>query len=142
MVAITPLSSGSRSSRPLSRSRSVDQVSLAGAAAARLLAALLIAVVLGSLAVGAVARVHSARPGTVSLDGAGPSVAGSRRGPPTVDLPVSAAGARVHVVQPGDTLWTIARSFQPTGDVRPLVARLAHSRGAAPLQPGDRIAMP
>ena len=44
-----------------------------------------------------------------------------------------------HVVQPGDTLWTLARRVQPEGDIRPLVARLQAARGAGPLLPGERV---
>lgn len=51
-------------------------------------------------------------------------------------------GERVHIVQSGDTLWTIARDVQPTGDVRRLVDRLAAARGGASLQVGERIALP
>lgn len=46
-----------------------------------------------------------------------------------------------YVVQPGDTLWTIARRIQPTGDVRPLVDRLADAHGGGALQVGDRITL-
>ena len=46
------------------------------------------------------------------------------------------------VVQPGDTFWSIARSVQPSGDVRPLVAQLAREHGGSALQPGDRISVP
>lgn len=49
---------------------------------------------------------------------------------------------RSYVVQPGDTLWTIARSLQPTGDVRRLVDRLAAQRHGAALQVGERIVLP
>ena len=49
---------------------------------------------------------------------------------------------QVHVVQPGDTLWTIAKSLQPEGDVRRLVHRLAAERHGTPLQVGERIALP
>lgn len=48
----------------------------------------------------------------------------------------------VHVVQPGDTMWTIARSLQPEGDVRPLVDRLAEARDGRPLTVGERIELP
>ena len=51
-------------------------------------------------------------------------------------------GERVHIVQPGDTLWTIARSLQPTGDVRRLVDALAAQRSGAALQVGERISLP
>lgn len=47
-----------------------------------------------------------------------------------------------YVVQPGDTLWRIARTLQPQGDVRPLVDRLSHSLHGAPLRPGARILLP
>lgn len=49
---------------------------------------------------------------------------------------------QVHVVQPGDTLWTIAKSLQPEGDVRRLVHRLAAERHGTPLQVGERIVLP
>ena len=47
-----------------------------------------------------------------------------------------------YVVQPGDTLWTIARQLQPQGDVRPLVTKLTAARQGAPLSAGERIALP
>jgi hypothetical protein len=49
---------------------------------------------------------------------------------------------RTHVVAPGDTLWIIARSVQPTGDVRPLVQELADARHGAPLEIGERMRVP
>ena len=49
---------------------------------------------------------------------------------------------RVHVVRTGDTLWTIARRAQPTGDVRPLVQYLAEQRRGAALQVGEKISVP
>ena len=48
--------------------------------------------------------------------------------------------ARV-IVQPGDTLWTIARRVQPSGDVRPLVARLSAQRDGRSLQVGETIVL-
>jgi LysM repeat protein len=53
----------------------------------------------------------------------------------------SATGTEV-VVRPGDTLWSIARRLQPTGDVRALVDRLAASAGTTTIQPGQRILVP
>ncbi len=47
--------------------------------------------------------------------------------------------APIHVVQPGDTLWSVARGLQPDGDVRPLVARLRAVSGGGPLVPGQRL---
>ena len=55
---------------------------------------------------------------------------------------VQLVGNRVHVVQPGDTLWTIARRAQPSGDVRPLVHYLAERRQGAALQVGEKIIVP
>ena len=55
---------------------------------------------------------------------------------PAVQGPPAAAS---HVVQPGDTLWTLARRLQPEGDVRPLVARLRAATGGGALAPGQRI---
>jgi len=43
------------------------------------------------------------------------------------------------VVQPGDTLWSIARELQPEGDVRPLVDHLASRLGGSSLTVGQRI---
>ncbi|MGI8793399.1 MAG: LysM peptidoglycan-binding domain-containing protein [Acidimicrobiales bacterium] len=44
-----------------------------------------------------------------------------------------------YVVRSGDTLWSIARRAQPSGDIRPLVDRLAARSGGHSLQVGDRI---
>ncbi len=60
--------------------------------------------------------------------------------------PASAPGGRatlvVHVVQPGDTLWALARRLQPTGDVRPLVDRMVELNGGSSLEVGQRILLP
>lgn len=47
-----------------------------------------------------------------------------------------------YVVAPGDTLWSIARRAQPTGDIRPLVDAMAAQRRGRPLQVGERIEVP
>jgi hypothetical protein len=44
-----------------------------------------------------------------------------------------------YVVQPGDSLWSIAEHFQPEGDVRPVVDELSAARGGAPLVPGEVV---
>ncbi len=57
--------------------------------------------------------------------------------------PVAVASeATVVIVQPGDTLWTIARSIQPEGDHRALVADLGDLIDDPVLQPGQRILIP
>ena len=45
----------------------------------------------------------------------------------------------VYVVEPGDTLWDIARSAAPGRDPRAVVHELAETIGGASLQPGQRI---
>ena len=49
------------------------------------------------------------------------------------------AGSQVYVVQPGDTVWSIARSIDPKGDVRPLVDRITSQLGGTGLFPGERV---
>jgi Tfp pilus assembly protein FimV len=77
-----------------------------------------------------------------------PSGRAASNGSPLTPAGASAVSAArpiatdVYVVRSGDTLWSIARSLQPTGDVRPIVDRLAAGRHGAPLQPGERIALP
>lgn len=47
-----------------------------------------------------------------------------------------------YLVQPGDTLWSIARGLQPSGDVRPLVRELVRSNGGAELEVGEVLVLP
>ena len=48
----------------------------------------------------------------------------------------------VHVVLPGESLWSIARDAKPSGDIRPLVARLGRQLAGGLLQPGDELIVP
>jgi LysM repeat protein len=60
---------------------------------------------------------------------------------PAAPAPPSRATA-VHVVQPGETYWSIATSLDGPG---PLVARvdeLVAANGGEVLQPGDRLQLP
>ncbi|MEO9223955.1 MAG: LysM domain-containing protein [Acidimicrobiales bacterium] len=50
--------------------------------------------------------------------------------------------SQVVVVQPGDTLWSIAGRFQNGGDIRPLVDRLEAEHGPGALRIGERLAVP
>jgi LysM repeat protein len=52
------------------------------------------------------------------------------------------ASTRTYVVQPGDTVWKIARRIQPVGEVRPLVDRIVKANGGASVQIGDRLELP
>ncbi|MBA2282449.1 MAG: LysM peptidoglycan-binding domain-containing protein [Acidimicrobiia bacterium] len=59
---------------------------------------------------------------------------------PTEAAPAPAPVAVVtHVVQPGDTLWSIANDLAPGRDLRPVVDALAAANGGAVLVPGQRI---
>ena len=51
----------------------------------------------------------------------------------------SVATSATYLVRPGDTLWSIARSIQPTGDVRNLVDQLADRAGSGPLVVGRSL---
>jgi len=72
--------------------------------------------------------------------GGGPLTA-PETAPAAVTAPVPAPRL-IHVVQPGDTLWVIARALQPTGDVRPLVDKLETARHGQPLRVGEVISLP
>jgi hypothetical protein len=61
---------------------------------------------------------------------------------PTGDLPMQTAAAQIHIVQPGETLWSIVRSSGVTGDPRPVVDRLESQLHHHPLQAGQRLVMP
>jgi hypothetical protein len=95
----------------------------------RRLAALVAAAVVVWLAVAAFSGVTTALRGLGSRPLATPELAGAGQ-------PISST---VHVVQPGETLWTIARRLQPGGDIRPLVDRLAALHGRGPLLVGERL---
>lgn len=56
--------------------------------------------------------------------------------------PMQPVSAEVVIVQPGDSLWSIATRAHPGKDVRPYVAEMARSQPAASLQVGDRVSVP
>ena len=65
----------------------------------------------------------------VAAFGAGPASGIERR--PTI-----------HIVQPGETLWSVAQSLRPTGDVRGLVRQLEKLNGGSSLAVGQRLVLP
>ncbi|HEY8093617.1 MAG TPA: LysM peptidoglycan-binding domain-containing protein [Acidimicrobiales bacterium] len=69
-----------------------------------------------------------------------PASVSERRPAPALTVEPGASGT--YVVQPGDTLWSIARRLQPEGDVRPLVHRLIDVNGDTALEIGQRLALP
>jgi nucleoid-associated protein YgaU len=87
--------------------------------------------------VGILATLVWALWGVVGWLGSGPLAAPEPV--PTRPVPVAAVQ---YIIQPGDTLWAIARSVQPNGEIRPLVDRLSAATHRRPLQVGERIAVP
>ena len=79
-----------------------------------------------------------------------PASVPERRPVPALDMAATtgSAGAAArheasgYVVQPGDTLWSIARRLQPEGDVRPLVDQLVDLNGGTDLAIGQRLPIP
>lgn len=67
-------------------------------------------------------------------------------GRPAAGVPASSSvvgtGSTVYVVQPGDTLWSIAARIDRGGDPRPLAEALAREIGSASVVPGERIRVP
>jgi len=47
-----------------------------------------------------------------------------------------------YVVQPGDSLWSIAGRLDPGRDLRPVVARLATEAGGDTVVPGQHLVLP
>ena len=52
------------------------------------------------------------------------------------------AAGQIVIVKPGDTLWSIARKLQPTGDLRPLVDRIAKINNGHSLIAGQALLLP
>ena len=68
------------------------------------------------------------------------TVEGSRPAPGPAA--VAEAAISVHVVQPGDTYWSIAERLGRPGDIRPTVDALVAANGDRPLVAGDRLVVP
>jgi LysM repeat protein len=50
---------------------------------------------------------------------------------------------QTYTVMAGDTLWSVARSIQPTGDVRPLVSKIARANHVGQsIVPGTQLLLP
>ena len=67
---------------------------------------------------------------------------GEGGGDPRAGDVVVEEAVRLHVVQPGDTYWSIASSLGGGGDIRGAVDELSAANGDRPLQVGDRLSLP
>ena len=74
----------------------------------------------------------------VGLSVVGAPSSGAGRSP----LPAAGAETAVYVVQPGDTLWSIAGGVAPERDRRDVVDRLTATNGGADLVVGQRLVVP
>ncbi len=73
----------------------------------------------------------------------GGELVGRVTGTPGIPVVGASVEPTVHVVQPGDTLWSIARTVAPAGvDVRTTVDRLVAANGGSVLQVGQRLVLP
>jgi hypothetical protein len=91
----------------------------------------LVATVLVAIAAGLVVR------GALAGSGGGP-LSATR----SASVPLEPAAAHIHIVQPGDTLWSIVAAGGGRGDPRPAVDRLQAELGGRPLQVGQRLLLP
>ena len=91
----------------------------------------LVVVMIGELAIG-----------NGSLAGLAPGPAATGSAEAAAQAGQAPAGTQLVEVEVGDTLWSIARRIQPTGDVRPLVDELVALNGSAALLPGDQVVVP
>ncbi len=86
------------------------------------------------------------RPASVSTAGAAGADSGAAVGGGGAATSSAAPGAASSpdtvVVHSGDTLWSIVSRLAPSDDPRPLVDELSEARDGAPLQVGERIALP
>jgi len=77
-----------------------------------------------------------------SLSGSGHPTAPADASPTDpFGAPLDVVEGQVYIVQPGDTLWTVAAALSPGSDLRPVVDRLRAANGDATLEPGQRLVL-
>ena len=111
----------------------------------QVVALLVLAVVLGALSFGLRSVVGALTSASASTGATAASVAPSDGASTDAASDLGAgrsARSSTYVVQPGDTLWTIARALQPVGDPAALVRALAKANGGSTLDVGDVLAIP
>jgi len=78
--------------------------------------------------------------GVLSL--AGGELAGRLTGTPGIRVVEAAVEPVTYLVQPGDTLWSIAAEVNPAGsDIRRTVDRLVEANGGPVVEPGQQIVL-
>jgi len=85
-------------------------------------------------------RVVAVAVGLAALSMAGK--AGAALGGSPLAVPERRPATSHSVVQPGDSLWSIAARLEPGHDPRPVVDALTAARGGAPLVPGEVVTLP
>ncbi len=100
--------------------------------------ALALLVALALVGVAHVVGAGTAASGPVS-SAASPPLVAEPAAPPLAEPALTPVASSPVIVRPGDTLWSIARSLHPSGDIRTLVDRLAERVGGIELSPGQRI---
>lgn len=65
--------------------------------------------------------------------------AGAALGGESLTTPGRAPSVTRYVVQPGDTLWSVAHRLSPGSDPREVIDTLTKVRGNGPLMPGEEL---
>ncbi len=65
--------------------------------------------------------------------------AGAALGGESLATPGRAPSVTRYVVQPGDTLWSVAHRLSPQSDPREVIDTLTRVRGNGPLMPGEEL---
>ncbi len=65
--------------------------------------------------------------------------AGAALGGESLATPGRAPSVTRYVVQPGDTLWSVAHRLSPESDPREVIDTLTKVRGDGPLMPGEEL---
>lgn len=148
-----------RGERPGSGGRSGPEAAAAGQPAARrpaapevgqdrwraplALVAMVVLMAAGGAVGGAAVDLAGGRPTPGGSPPASPAASGAGAWSlaPLSPVPPLPAGA-VHVVQPGETFWSIAAAQGGGADIRDRVAALEEANGGRPLRAGDRLVLP
>ena len=89
-----------------------------------------------------VAFVLLATAAVARFAGGAPSAAGGPTPASAAASGAAGAAAPTVVVQPGDTLWSIAADIAPGTDVRVTVDQLVQLNGGNPIVPGQELVLP